>query len=388
MRNTKIARIVAGIFAVVFLLILVSFLLWFFKPKKTVEVFILDKTVPTKERNEHKSFYWVLNNNRYVKSNHDRYKLKEDYYGFFPTNPEKQQFDFRSISIDEVNQISSNADIAYYADTYGVYYNDWYQNTESKTKTEQKVYGDLNQNDYLLLKSLIEKEKTIVTEFVLLNKTTSPEIRKKTEELLKFSWEGWIGRYFHSLDFEQNPDFPKWIIDLYEEQNGAKWDFKHSGIVLIHRYGKVVVLDASKHLTQDVPEIHTQKRFAEKFDLPLTLEYPYWFDIVTTNPPNETVANFELSTTPLGDSLLANYDVNAKFPAIINYSGSYNLYYFAGDFCQNPIDTRISYFSGIQLIDFLFYSDDKADRAKFFWKYYIPLMKGILEDTSSETAPS
>ncbi len=387
MINRKIARIISGFFAVIFLLALLSFLIWFFNPKKTLEVFILNKTVPTKQRNEHKSFHWVLNNNRYVKSNHDRYKLKEDYYGFFPIDPEEQQFDFRNIALSEINQISSNSDIAYYADTYGVYYNDWYQNLEAKTKTEQKVYGGLNQNDYLLLKALIDKEKTIVTEFVLLNKTTSPQIRKKTEELLNFNWEGWIGRYFHSLDFEENPDFPKWIVDLYEEQNDAKWNYKGSGIVLIHRFGTTIVLEGSRHLTRDVPEIQTQRKFAEKFGLPLILEYPYWFDIVTTNSPNETVAHFELPTTALGDSLLAGYDINATFPAIINHSGNYNLYYFAGDFCQNPVDTRLSFFSGIQWIDFLFYSDDKADRAKFFWKYYIPLMKGILEDTYTETNP-
>jgi len=255
-------------------------------------------------------------------------------------------------------------------------------------ESEQKVYGGLNQNDYLLLKSLIDKGKTIVTEFVLLNKTTSPLIRKKTEDLLQFTWEGWIGRYFHSLDFQQNPNFPKWIVDLYEQQNGMEWEFKNSGIVLIHRYGTVIVLDSSKHLTNDLPIIHTKKRFAERYQLPLTLEYPYWFDIVKTNNENEAVANFELSTNALGDSLLADYNVKAEFPAIINHSGNYKLYYFAGDFCQNPIYTKTSYFSGIQFIDFLFYSNDKADRAKFFWKYYIPLMKGILKDTHSRIRPS
>ena len=383
MRKDKIISVISGFFAFLLLLILVSFLLWFFKPKKELDVFLLNKTVPTKERNEHKSFYWVLNHGRYVKPSRERYKLKKDYYGFFPTNPEKQQFDFRSVSIRDVDQISRDADIAYYADTYGVYYNDWIQSSQVKMESEQKVYGGLNQNDYLLLKSLINKEKTIVTEFVLLNKTTSPLIRKKTEELLQFSWEGWIGRYFHSLDYSNNPNFPKWIVDLYEQQNGFKWDFKHSGIVLVHRYGTVIVLDSSKHLTQAVPIIRTQHSFAEKYQLPLTIEYPYWFDIVKANNKADAVANFDLSTNAFGDSLLADYNVNSEFPAIINHSAGYNLYYFAGDFCQNPIYTETSYFSGIQLIDFLFYSSDKADRAKFFWKYYIPLMKGILKDLHS-----
>ncbi|MCF8335721.1 MAG: hypothetical protein K9H65_03875 [Bacteroidales bacterium] len=384
MKNKKIARIIPGFFIGVFLVILGSFLIWFFKPKKELEVFLLNKTVPTEERIEHKSFYWVLNNNRYVKSNHERYKFKKDYYGFFPINPGDKQFDFKSVSNDDVEQISDNADIAYYADTYGVYYSEWYQNSNSEMRGEEKVYGGLNRNDYLLLKAFMEKGKTIITEFVLLNKTTSPLIRSNTEDLLQFTWEGWIGRYFHSLDVEQNPGLPGWIVDLYEEQKGAKWNFKHSGIVLIHRYGTVIVLDSSEHLTRDVPIIQTKRRFAEKYQLPLTLEYPYWFDIVKDNKQEEAVANFELSTNSKGDSLLTSYNVSSSFPAIINHSDNYNLYYFAGDFCQNPIDMGTSYFSGIQLIDFLFYSETKADRTRFFWKYYIPLMKGILEDTHTQ----
>mgnify|MGYP006279386703 FL=1 len=388
MKYKRTARIITVFFTAAFLLILVSFLIWFLQPKKELDIFLMDKTVPTRERNEHKSFHWVLNHHRYVKPNHARYKLKEDYYGFFPDHPKKNEFDFKSVSLNDVDQISTNADIAYYADTYGVYYSDWYQNSQSDMKAEQKVYGGLNQNDYLLLKALIDKGKTIVTEFVLLNKTTSPLIRKKMEDLMQFRWEGWIGRYFHSLDLEQNPGFPKWIVNLYEQQNGTQWNFKHSGIVLIHKYGTVVVLDSSRHLIRDVPVINTKKRFADRYQLPLTIKYPYWFDIVESNDPMQAVANFELPTNTHGDSVLASYNVSSDFPAIINHSGNYSLYYFAGDFCENPVYTETSYFFKIQLVDFLFYTDNTADRKKFFWKYYIPLMKGILENTYSKIHPS
>jgi len=381
MNKKKIARTLTGFFAAVFFVIVLSFLLWFFQPKKELDVFLLNKTVPTRERNEHKSFHWVLNQNRFVKPNGESYKLKEDYYGFFPTNPEKQQFDFRSVSIRDIDQISDNSDFAYYADTYGVYYNDWVKDAQVNMESEQKVYGGLNQNDYLLLRDLMDKGKTIVTEFVLLNKTTSPLVRRKTEDLLQFSWEGWIGRYFSSLNIKQNPGFPAWIVDLYEQQNGEEWNFNKSGIVLIHRYGTVIVLDASTHLNTDVPIIRTQNGFAKRYQLPSIIEYPYWFDIVETINSEDVAARFDLPTNARGDSLLADYNLSSTFPAIINHNNNYNFYYFAGDFCQNPIYTEASYFSGVQFIDFLFYSDQKDDRARFFWKYYLPLMSGILEDT-------
>jgi hypothetical protein len=384
MKHKKLARSILGFLFLLFLLVLVSFLLWFFGPKKELNVFILDKTVPSKERKEHKSFHWVLNHNRYVKENQKRYRLKEDYYGFFPINAEKEQFDFKSVSLRDVESISRSVDFAYFADTYGVYYNDWYQKTKSKVRSEQKVYGDLNQNDYLLLKELINKGKTIVTEFVLLNKTTSGLVREKTEDLLKFHWEGWLGRYFHSLDTLKNPDFPNWIVELYNNQNKQKWSFRNDGIVLIHKYGKIVVLDASKHLKEKGPTIHSNKKFAEKYHLPQTITYPYWFDIVKSNNPNHVSASFHIPANSYGDSILAENNLSTDFPAIINHSDNYSFYYFAGDFCQNPIYTTTSFFKGIRAIDFFFYSEENPDRAEFFWKYYIPLMEGILEDTYSK----
>lgn len=381
MNKKKIAKTLTGFLIAVFLIIGLSFLLWFFQPKKKLDVFLLNKTVPTRERNEHKSFHWVLNQKRFVKPNGESYKLKENYYGFFPTNPEKQQFDFRSVSIRDIDQISDNSDFAYYADTYGVYYNDWVKDAQVKMESEQKVYGGLNQNDYLLLKNLMDKGKTIITEFVLLNKTTSPLVRKKTEDLLQFSWEGWIGRYFSSLNIKRNPGFPAWIVDLYEQQNQKKWNYKQPGVVLIHKYGRVIVLEASTHLNRDVPIIRTQNGFAKRYQLPSIIQYPYWFDIVEATNNEDVTARFDLSTNARGDSLLADYDLNSAFPAIINHGENYNFYYFAGDFCQNPIYTETSYFSGVQFVDFLFYSDQKDDRARFFWNYYLPLISGILEDT-------
>lgn len=380
MKKNKIFWIPGGLLLTLILVMLLSLGGWYFQPKKELDVFILNKTVATINRDEHKSFHWILNHYRYVKPNHHRYKLKEDYYGFFPTNKEKEQFDFKSISIYDVERISNAVDIAYFADTYGVYYSDWFQGSQPEFRSEQKVYGDLNQNDFLLLKAMLEKDKTIITEFVLLNKTTSPLVREKTEELLHFKWQGWIGRYFSSLDTAMNPNFPKWIVKLYTEQNHVDWDFKHAGIILIHKYGKMIILN-DKFLIQDIPNINTHNEFARKYNLPSSIEYPYWFDVVQANNQDDVVASFDLHTNALGDSLLNSYNIPLSFPAIINRHQDYNLYYFAGDFCHNPVNTSTSFLYGIRNFDFLAYSEEKADRKKFFWEYYIPLIKGILEDT-------
>ncbi|HKL37919.1 MAG TPA: hypothetical protein VJ876_03430, partial [Bacteroidales bacterium] len=353
--------------------VLIAFLAWLLKPSHPLEVFILNKTVPTQERREHQSFHWMLNHEKYVKQNKSLYDLKEDYYGFFPIQPEKQQFDFRSLSLRDVETISDRVDVAYYIDTYGVYYNDWYTEDGPYVSGDQKVYGGLNQNDYLLLKALKEKGKTILTEFVLLDKSASGLVRKKTEDLLHLRWDGWIGKYFPSL---QSDSCPSWIMELYKSQNQGNWPFTGSGVVLIHKYGKVVILDNKKHLKKALPVIHTKSRIAKQYNLPDTIPYTNWFDIIQTDSTGQVLATFNLKTTAAGDSLLENYRMKADFPAITHHAGDYRFYYFAGDFSHNDISTTTSYFEGAQLVDFLFHGQDHSSSSYFFWRYYRPLIHG------------
>lgn len=363
--------------------VLISFLVWVLKPSHTLEVFILDKTVPTQERWEHKSFHWMLNHEKYVRQDKSLYDLKEDYYGFFPIQPEKQQFDFRSLSLRDVETISDKVDVAYYVDTYGVYYNDWYTENGPDVSGDQKVYGGLNQNDYLLLKALKEKGKTILTEFVLLDKSASGLVRKKTEDLLHLRWDGWIGKYFPSL---QAGSCPTWIVELYKSQNQGNWPFTGSGVALIHKYGKVVILDNNKHLKSAMPVIHTKSRMAKQYNLPDTIPYTNWFDIIQTDSTGQVLATFKLNTTASGDSILDNYRMKTDFPAVIHHGGGYRFYYFAGDFSHNHISTTTSYFEGAQLIDFLFYGQDHRSSSYFFWKYYRPLIRGILKETRQQAS--
>lgn len=45
---------------------------------------VIDKTVPDDTYREHKGLMWLLNQQKYVQSNGEPYRLKEDYVGFVP----------------------------------------------------------------------------------------------------------------------------------------------------------------------------------------------------------------------------------------------------------------------------------------------------------------
>jgi hypothetical protein len=230
-----------------------------------------------------------------------------------------------------------------------------------------------------------EKNKTIITEFVLLNTPTSDLVRMKTEELLGIKSEGWVGKYFNNLDISKNPSVPQWVVDLYMSQNQNKWPYKNSGVVLVHKYGKVVVLEEGKYLKNSLPYIKTDKSIARKYELPDSITYPYWFDIVLTNQNNEVFSTFNLKTTQKGDSVLKANRLSKHFPAIIKHDGDYVFYYFAGDFADNTIRNWSAYFAGIEYVSCLLYSDKVWDRRKFFWDFYNPLMRNILKESASES---
>ena len=368
------------IVGIIILILSGSWLMWFFKPERSLNVYILDKTVPTTERIEHKSFNWILNHNKYVKLNCDLYDINKDYYGFFPLNTKSQEFDFRSVRIHEIEDVAGEYDMLYYTDTYGVYYNEWYKKGSVEVKHTQKVYGGLNQNDYLLLKEMKKQKKLIITEFNLYNAPTNGLIREKVENLFGLKWSGWTGKYFSSLDTANTNRFPKWIMNLYMEQNNNQWPFKNAGIVLIHKFGTITVLELGTHLSKEIPFIIAKQEAIDRFGVPEQSYYSQWFDITFSEEQNNVLANFKIHVNAQGDSILRRYNIKPVFPAVIEHTGDYNFYYFGGDFAENKINNNTAFFEGYHNVKTVLTRSNYNNTQKFYWNFYVPMMTCILDD--------
>ncbi|MFP4024224.1 MAG: hypothetical protein ACLFVR_06820 [Thiohalospira sp.] len=377
--NKKILILIIAV-GIILLTLFGSWLFWFIKPAKPLNIYILDKTVPTTERTEHKSLVWLLNHNKFTLPDGSLYNVNKDYYGFFPLDTKSQEFDFKSLRIHEVKDAALDYDAVYYADTYGVYYNEWYKNQASDADISQKVYGGLNQNDYLLLKEMKELNKLIITEFNLYNAPTSGLIREKVEDMFGINWSGWTGKYFPSLDTSSTNYFPKWIVKLYMEQNNHQWPFKNSGIVLVHKFGTIAVLEHKTHLTEEIPFIVSNPETVEKYGVPEKVYYSNWFDITYTGERNNVLASFNLSVNAKGDSLLRSYNIRPVFPAVIEHDGDYRFYYFGGNFAANAINDKTAYFEGYQSLMATLTRENYKSTKKFFRKFYLPLTSKIFED--------
>jgi len=351
---------------------------WVFQPRKELNILILDKTVPSFARENHRSFNWVLTHEKYVKPDHRRYVYTKDYYGFFPLKPKRsKQYEINRIRLPEIITFADSFDVAYYTDTYGVYFNDWYKGI-SKNRRSRKIYGGLNNNDYLFLKEMIDRKKLIIGEHNILAYPTDPLERAKTEELFGIKWTEWLGKYFYSLDSLKNPDLPVWVMNMYRKQYKKPWTFKHAGIVFVGYNDKVVVLENEKDLDFQMPYIYTDQYGREKFGLPYKIAFPYWFEVIDAGN-NKVVSFFKIHTNSVGDSIMtANY-LPDIFPAILESTSEYPHYYFAGNFSKNPVKVKTAYFYDYDKLSKLMDPSFLTNKRVFYWHFYYPLMTNILD---------
>jgi hypothetical protein len=367
------------IFLLPVLIPLVSYLLWVMKESRPLKVLIYDMTVPFIDREEHKSLSWVLIHEKFTTLNQLN-RPDQNYKGFFPLSDFKFiTKDFQKFSKEEVLQVADSLDMAYYTDTYGVYTNEWYNDTLINERSS-KIYGGLNNNDLLLIRRLKESGKLILAEFNFLASPTPHSIRVQAEELLDIKWTGWVGRYYDPLDTVINKDIPIWARKLYKKQYGKPWDFHQPGILFVSENDRIVVLEMDRTLAEEIPWIYTSQYGQQKYDLPQEITYPYWFDILESGASNRVVSKYKIYTNPAGKKLLSDNGIPDVFPCVIE-NREKNYYYFAGDFCDNPIYIESAKFTGVSFFHKFFYDKyNYIDRTPFFWHFFRPMVTNILEE--------
>jgi hypothetical protein len=356
----------------------INLIRWNFQTKKPIDIILVDKTVPSLEREHHKSFNWILTNERFVKKESGRsYSYIKDYYGFSPTRPLKEKhWEIKDYRLTDLINLAEKNDALYFADTYGVFFNDWYEGI-NKSRRSRKLYGGLNNNDFLLIKEMKDRNKLIIVEYNSFDYPTAQFESVRTQEKLGIAFAGWTGKYFASLDTTKK-DFPIWMTSMYRKQYKMPWTFKKAGIVIL-KEKEIMVLEEGKQLNNPMPHIITDQTNCSKYGVPESVAFDKWFDIV--NPiDNDVVSMFKLETTAMGDTLLAGNGLSNKFPAVVKDTASGRIYYFSGDFATGDISYYTSRLLSYSKLKGLLYSDKPDDTRRFFWLYYRPLINSIFTD--------
>lgn len=356
-----------------------SLMLWKLKESKPFNIMIIDKTVLNDYCVEHRSFSWILKYEKIVKPGSEKlYKIAKDYKGFFPKDyPEYDIQDLNAFSYRMLDSIADTLNMLYYTDAYGIYENEW--KGASVDRFSKNIYGGIAKEEIVLMRLMKEKKKLLIGEFNILASPTKNRYRKDAEAILGVKWTGWTARYFPELDTSKITDLPYWVPELYKRGSNKSWDYKGKGMLFVNEGGQLFVLQDSIDLNYKMPKIRTENFVRNKYGILEDVEYPFWFDIVQPVFGNETICSYHLNTTPSGIEILDSFGLSNQYPAII-HSEDELIYYFAGDFADNKIASRLSFFEGVTYLDRMIYSYEGEEnyRSKFFWAFYRPMVTTIL----------
>jgi hypothetical protein len=370
--------LIVGIILILILILpLISYIRWSILERKPLDIVIVDKTVPTLERIKHKSLTWALTNDRFVKKNGGSYSYINDYYGFVPLRPlNKKGFKKNEYHLNDMMTLAEKTDAIYFADTYGVFFNDWYSGVNRNRKS-RKIYGGLSNTDYLLINELKNRNKLIILEYNTLDFPTAEFESFRTQEKLGVAFSGWTGKYFAKLDSNAN-DFPIWMTAMYRKQYRKPWTFTKPGIVFLTEKS-IVVLEEGTHLKNAIPHILTTDENCLKYGVIPSVAFDKWFDVVDPKQSN-VISKFTIETTALGDTLLSNNSLPKEFPAVCMEPVNKRTFYFSGDFATNKVYYGTAKLKGFNGLKGLLYSNKPDDPDRFYWLYYKPLVDKIFDD--------
>jgi hypothetical protein len=159
---------------------------WWARPARTLEVVIVDKTVPFRNMREHAAIPWILHANK-IENGLGRFlDPARDYVGFDPVA--KAGRDLGSADV-------AYADVLFLADTYGVYVGDYEQPGEQAAlERSPKIYGGLSDDEAKTIDHFAARGGMVVGEFNTFASPTEDVPRARLEARFGVHWTKWVAQ--------------------------------------------------------------------------------------------------------------------------------------------------------------------------------------------------
>lgn len=363
--------------AAIIIIALMIVLIWFIKPAKTLNIAILDKTVPATAADgesylgdvnnnyrKHLGLNWVTN---YLKiknpKTNELYDYTNDYYG----NKIDEQGNV--VKTDGITDIKSAPDLLYLGDCYGI------ENSENRGLTSDEM------NTVAYCNSM---GSTIIGEQDILTTGTDSKVSAQLQELFGFSYTGWSGRYI--FDLADLSDVPKWAPGMYQKKYGVEWRCSGPGVLLVSTSGDIIVLEESTDFkSKNLMKIAVTDDYDSEFSSN-TVNYYSWFELIQPSKNTETVAEYTFNLNSQGMEKFAPVSSSPTFAAVTRTSTKYGgvNYYFAGDFNDFVTETKPYQFIGADFVWRMISFDKEGDITNFYWNFYEPMMKKIIKDCSEK----
>ncbi len=333
---------------------------WRIARPRTLEVVIVDKTVPFRNEREHAAIPWILHALKIQDALGHFLDPTRDYVGFDPV---------ARVGHDLTRDDLAYADVLFVADTYGVYTGD-YQRPGDQAALERspKIFGGVSDDESRAIDGFVARGGMAIAEFNTFGSPTEDGPRARLEAAFGVRWTRWVARYWPNL---QDPnEVPRWVGTVYRRVTGKPFDLAGGGFVMVRDDADIVVLRDGEHLG---PKVVTQERLppGAAFGFPERGAFRYWMDIVTATDA-EVLYEHVIDATPAGERELAAHGLGRRSPAVTRRRDAW---YFAGDFVDNSLDL-----GNPERAWLLPYREERVGcgaptpEETFFWSWYVPIV--------------
>ena len=371
------------VLAILVLIVVSLFVGWNIMPSRVLNVAVMDKTVLSYSEDEnivkdtvyrkHRGFFYLLNQQKYVKADGTNYDFSTDYFG--PMLDEDGAPD-KNV---ELKNIGYQPNLVYLSDAYGMG-NDTYGYFNGGSPEN----AGINSDDMSVISYAYESGATIIGETTLFSSPLSDSVYTQLSTMFGVKPKRWIGRYI--VDLQDFTDVPDWAVPMYEQQEGVEWRFTGPGILLVSAEGKILILEQNTDFhSQDLLTVYVNEKYKDEFSGLGKVNFYNWFELIETNYGTENIATFEFDLNEVGMKKIKDLSKSPRFCAVARKQEKNHapVYYFSGDFND--------YVSGDRYGNFLFSNeffrflsfDRQGDISHFYWNFYNPLMLKILSQTES-----
>jgi hypothetical protein len=347
------------------LLLTSPYTIWWLLPGTTLDVVIVDKTVPFRNYREHASFTWLMQALKIRNPAGEFMDETRDFVGFDP--------DAR-IGHDLTDAPLEHADVLFIADTYGVYQGD-YQGPIGTAALERssKIYGGISETEVPVIQRFAARGGMTIAEFNAFASPTSPAARAKLETVFGVRWTKWAVRYWPHL--EDMNEVPAWLGRLYEQVYERPYDLRGGGLVFVHEDSKLVVLQAGREL---MPDVITQQRTpaGSLLDVPELGRFRFWMDVVE-RVDAEILAEHVVAVNDAGRKELVEHGLPERFPALARRGDAF---YFAGDFVDTAANLGDPQRAGLLTWRRMTtgWTGDSLEAYSYFFSWYAPIISRLL----------
>ncbi|RPA60918.1 hypothetical protein EF384_03445 [Aerococcus agrisoli] len=355
----------------VIVLLLLPIAIWYLQPSPDISVAVIDKTVRQNDYREHAGVSWVLNYLKITDLDGKPYDKTRDYFGI-TYDETTEEYTEMPLPTDY-----SDYDAVYLADTYGVY-KDPTDNVHSDQfgARSEKIYGGLTLAEWQSMSKRFadDKPSLLVAEYNTFASPTDATVRDSMLRYLGISWNGWVARYFNSLDPNVDSDVANWL----EENSITDWDHDGPGMLFVNDITQdYVVLDEGEDFSSEGIILNYTEEGQDFFGMKKSTRYDYWFDVIEANPDTTVLANYDIGLTDAAKEILVNHEIALQPAAVTQLvTDHHQSYYFAGDYNDTTSVSPYYQYKGMAKIQEWV---AKVTDGDFYWSTYAPMMGQIMK---------